>query len=66
MRAMIRFLQNDDGPIAVEYSMMVALILIAALTAISTLGGDNAGFWGGIDSKATSAFDAAQAVNAGN
>jgi len=44
----------------------VALILIAALTAIATLGGDNAGFWGNIDAKATEAFDAAQAANAGS
>jgi pilus assembly protein Flp/PilA len=33
-----RFLVSEDGPTAVEYAVMVALIIIVCLTAISTLG----------------------------
>jgi pilus assembly protein Flp/PilA len=33
-----RFLQSEDGPTATEYAVMLALIIIVALTAITTLG----------------------------
>jgi len=33
-----RFLQEEDGPTAVEYAVMLALIIVVALTAIQTLG----------------------------
>ena len=33
-----RFLVSEDGPTAVEYSVMLALILVACITTISTLG----------------------------
>ena len=33
-----RFLTSDDGPTAVEYAVMLALIIIVCLVAISTLG----------------------------
>ena len=33
-----RFLVSEDGPTAVEYAVMLALIIIVALTAIQTLG----------------------------
>ncbi len=32
------FLVNEDGPTATEYAVMLALIIIVALTAISALG----------------------------
>ena len=32
------FLANEDGPTATEYAVMLALIIIVALTAISALG----------------------------
>ena len=32
------FLTAEDGPTAVEYAVMLALIIIVALTAIQTLG----------------------------
>ena len=34
-----RFLVSEDGPTAVEYAVMVALIIVVALGAIATLGG---------------------------
>ncbi len=33
-----RFLTSEDGPTAVEYAVMLALIIIVCLTAISSIG----------------------------
>lgn len=33
-----RFLVSEDGPTAVEYAVMLALILVACITIITTLG----------------------------
>ena len=32
------FIVSEDGPTAVEYAVMLALIIVVCLTAISTLG----------------------------
>lgn len=37
-RRLIRFLKREDGPTAVEYAVMLALIIVVCLAAISTLG----------------------------
>jgi pilus assembly protein Flp/PilA len=33
-----KFLVSEDGPTAVEYAVMLALIIVVCLTAISTIG----------------------------
>ena len=33
-----KFLKSEDGPTAVEYAVMLALIVIVCLTAISSIG----------------------------
>jgi pilus assembly protein Flp/PilA len=33
-----RFLKDEDGPTAVEYAVMLALIIVVCLTAISAIG----------------------------
>ncbi len=33
-----RFLREEDGPTAVEYAVMLALIIVVCVTAITTLG----------------------------
>ena len=33
-----RFLASEDGPTAVEYAVMLALILVACITVVTTLG----------------------------
>ncbi len=33
-----RFLVSEDGPTAVEYAVMLALIIVVCLTAIGTVG----------------------------
>jgi pilus assembly protein Flp/PilA len=34
----VRFLAAEDGPTAVEYAVMLALIIVVCITAITTLG----------------------------
>jgi pilus assembly protein Flp/PilA len=34
----VRFLRREDGPTAVEYAVMLALIIIVCLVAITALG----------------------------
>ncbi len=47
------FLRSEDGPTATEYAVMLALIIIVALTAIGMLGTKISNIFGGIDSKLT-------------
>ena len=35
---LVRFLKKEDGPTAVEYAVMLALIIVVCITAITTLG----------------------------
>ena len=37
-KKMRRFLMSEDGPTAVEYAVMLALIIIVCLVAINSLG----------------------------
>ncbi len=34
----VDFLRNEDGPTAVEYAVMLALIIVVCIAAIGTLG----------------------------
>jgi len=36
--AVLDFLEREDGPTAVEYAVMLALIIVVCLAAITTLG----------------------------
>jgi pilus assembly protein Flp/PilA len=36
--SLARFLRREDGPTAVEYAVMLALVVVVCLAAISTLG----------------------------
>jgi len=33
-----RFLKSEDGPTAVEYAVMLSLIIVVCLTAVSSIG----------------------------
>ena len=37
-QALVNFVKNEDGPTAVEYAVMLALIVVVCVTAITTLG----------------------------
>ncbi|MBX9622210.1 MAG: Flp family type IVb pilin [Gemmataceae bacterium] len=34
----VNFLKNEDGPTAVEYAVMLALIIVVCIAAVTTLG----------------------------
>lgn len=36
--AVVRFIEREDGPTAVEYAVMLALIIVVCIGAITTLG----------------------------
>jgi pilus assembly protein Flp/PilA len=38
MQQVANFLKREDGPTAVEYAVMLALIIVVCITAITTLG----------------------------
>jgi pilus assembly protein Flp/PilA len=38
MNSVVNFLQREDGPTAVEYAVMLALIIVVCITAITAIG----------------------------
>jgi pilus assembly protein Flp/PilA len=38
VQKVVNFLKRDDGPTAVEYAVMLAMIVVVCLAAITTLG----------------------------
>lgn len=51
MRRLLRFLRDDTAATAVEYCVMLALIIIALIGAISVVGQGAGGYWGATNSK---------------
>jgi pilus assembly protein Flp/PilA len=47
------FLQEDDGPTAVEYAVMLALIIVVCILAIATLGQNAKGTFKYVGSQLT-------------
>jgi pilus assembly protein Flp/PilA len=45
MQAILKLLRDDDGTTAVEYAVMLALIIVAAIAGIATVGQGNGGLW---------------------
>jgi len=44
-KKLVKFLKREDGPTAVEYAVMLALIVVVCIAAITTLGSNaNQGF----------------------
>jgi len=39
-RSLVKFLKAEDGPTAVEYAVMLALIVVVCIAAITALGGN--------------------------
>jgi pilus assembly protein Flp/PilA len=42
LQSCVNFLKNEDGPTAVEYAVMLALIIVVCIAAISVLGSNAA------------------------
>jgi len=38
LKSLVNFLKREDGPTAVEYAVMLALIIVVCIGAITTLG----------------------------
>jgi pilus assembly protein Flp/PilA len=49
-RQCVTFLRNEDGPTAVEYAVMLALIIVVCIAAIATLGSNANGTFADVGS----------------
>jgi pilus assembly protein Flp/PilA len=47
-RHLVTFLKKEDGPTAVEYAVMLALIIVVCIAAITTLGSNANNTFGNI------------------
>ena len=50
MRPLLEILRNEEAVTSVEYAVVLALILMAILGAIGSLGAQTGGMWGSINS----------------
>lgn len=48
MRICLEILRNEDAAIAVEYAVMLALVLLGVISTIAAFGQMSGGMWGGI------------------
>ena len=49
----VNFLKREDGPTAVEYAVMLALIIVVCIAAITTLGQNASSTFSNVAAKAT-------------
>ena len=54
-RFALDFLKREDGPTAVEYAVMLALIIVVCIAAISALGSNAAGTFNKVGSAVNTA-----------
>jgi pilus assembly protein Flp/PilA len=50
MNAILNFLKDESGPTAVEYAVMLALIIVVCIAAIATLGSNANGTFSNVGS----------------
>lgn len=55
-RRFLRFAADESGPTAVEYALMLSLIILVCIGAVSALGGSNGGSWQASVDDITAAF----------
>ena len=48
VRATVAFIKKEDGPTAVEYAVMLALILVAILAAVANIGTETSSMYDNI------------------
>ncbi len=56
MKAILRLLWGDAGATAVEYAVMLGLVLLAAIAGISTVGVGSGGLWSNNSSQIETAM----------
>lgn len=47
----LAFLKSEEGPTAVEYAIMMALIIVVCVTAVATLGNNSSNTYSYVGSK---------------
>ena len=52
-QAVVNFIQGEDGPTAVEYAVMLALILVACITIVQSLGTSVSGTFSTVNGSAS-------------
>jgi pilus assembly protein Flp/PilA len=52
-RGLSSFLREEDGPTAVEYAVMMALIIVACVATLTTLGSNSNNTFSYVATKAT-------------
>ena len=55
LRNVVEFLKREDGPTAVEYAVMLSLIIVVCLAAISVLGKNASGTFSSVGQSIGSA-----------
>ena len=55
VKSVMAVLRGEEAATAVEYAVMLALILLAVVGAISTVGAQSGGMWGGIETDLSDA-----------
>jgi pilus assembly protein Flp/PilA len=55
LSSIVRFLKKEDGPTAVEYAVMLALIIVVCIAAITTLGSNANNTFSNVATSATPA-----------
>ena len=48
MRFLVKIIREEEAVTAVEYAVMLAMVLLAIVGAIGSLGAETGGMWGGI------------------
>ncbi len=56
MNRFLRFIRDEEGTAAVEYAVMLAMILLSVIGAITSVGTSNGGMWGNVGTKLTAVF----------
>ena len=51
MRRFAEFLRREEGATAVEYAVLLALILVVMMATITQFGAASGGLWGKIDTE---------------
>ena len=54
-KQIVKFLKKEDGPTAVEYAVMLALIIVVCIAAITTLGSNANNTFSSVSTSATPA-----------
>lgn len=55
LRPIVQFLKREDGPTAVEYAVMLALIIVVCIIAITALGSNASGTFKYVSTKVSNA-----------